>query len=141
MKSAHLALAIWNVGAMALGGFILPTDARADASLNCDAYAHAAVTQNQQNLALGCGFVGLAWSNDFAGHRDWCLAPATKMLNVTSEDIARASALASCGSKLSNNTTLKLKRLKPTDLLGLNPQPEPPKPADLFGLNPQPEPP
>ena len=35
----------------------------------------------------------------------------------------------------------KKKSVKPSDLVGLNPQPEPPKPADLVGLNPQPEPP
>jgi hypothetical protein len=74
-------------------------DARADANLNCDAYAGAAVAQNQQNLAQGCGLTGGAWSNDFNAHRNWCRAPGTKMANLTAEDNARSAALAKCGNK------------------------------------------
>jgi hypothetical protein len=127
--------------------FLTPRIASSDASLNCDAYAFAAVAQQQQNVAQTCGFSGPAWSVDFNGHKDWCLAPSTMMANLTFEHNARAQALAQCGVQVPEGAAgdLKLnlqpKQLTPVDLLGLNPQPEPPKPVDLFGLNPQPEPP
>jgi hypothetical protein len=73
--------------------------AAGDVNLNCDAYAGAAVAQQQQNLAQSCGLGGPAWSLDFAAHRTWCLAPATKMENLTAEDEARRSALALCADK------------------------------------------
>jgi hypothetical protein len=147
MKNASLSATIPYIATLVLGGLVLAADARADTNLNCDAYAAAAVAQNQQNIAWGCGLTGLAWSNDLIGHRNWCLAPATKMPNLTHEDNARTSALAQCGDRLTKGNIgdfkpgLQSEPLSPVDLLGLNPQPEPPKPADLFGLNPQPEPP
>ena len=73
--------------------------AAADANLNCDAYAGAAVAQQQQNLAQNCGYAGPAWSLDFANHRAWCSAPATKMEHLTAEDGARRDALALCADK------------------------------------------
>jgi hypothetical protein len=145
MKNASLSATIPYIATLVLGSLVLAADARADTNLNCDAYAAAAVAQNQQNIALGCGLTGLAWSNDHAGHRNWCLAPATKMPNLTHEDDARTSALAQCGNKQGTigdfKPDLQSEPPRPVDLLGLNPQPEPPKPVDLFGLNPQPEPP
>lgn len=78
---------------------LLTTGALADANLNCDAYAGAAVAQNQQNESFKCGFSGSAWSGDFNAHRQWCLAPATKMQNLTAEDNARKQALAQCAEK------------------------------------------
>jgi hypothetical protein len=71
----------------------------ADANLNCDAYAGAAVAQNKQNISQGCGFTGGRWSSDFAGHRAWCLAPGTHMADLTAEDQARQQALAQCAAK------------------------------------------
>jgi hypothetical protein len=78
---------------------LVASGATADPNLNCDAYAGAAVAQQLQNMAQGCGFAGPAWSTDFAGHRNWCLAPATTMANLAAEDQARQSALAQCASK------------------------------------------
>jgi hypothetical protein len=82
-----------------LPAFLAAPAALADANLNCDAYAGAAVAQQQQNLAQGCGFSGPAWSADFAAHRNWCLSPATKMANLTNENNARNAALAQCAAK------------------------------------------
>lgn len=48
--------------------FVAP--AAADANLNCDAYAGAAVAQNQQNLAQNCGFGGGRWLSNFKAHFD-----------------------------------------------------------------------
>jgi hypothetical protein len=75
------------------------TGVLAEANLNCDAYAGAAVAQSQQNEIFKCGFSGPAWSSDFNAHRQWCLAPATKMQNLTAEDNARKQALAQCAEK------------------------------------------
>jgi hypothetical protein len=87
----------------AIAAFFLPLAqapvAQADTNLNCDAYAGAATAQNQQNETLNCGFSGLAWSGDFEAHRKWCLAPGTKMHNLTAEDNARKHALAQCAAK------------------------------------------
>jgi hypothetical protein len=156
MKRAYFSSNIPTSAIFVLGIFVLTVDARADSNLNCDAYADAAVAQNQQNITLGCGFAGPAWSDDFAAHRNWCLAPATGMPNLTSEDQARTSALARCSNKFSKGNigesqpNLQSGPPKPVDLLGLNPQPEPPSagqgtmilnPAAKVGLNPQPEPP
>ena len=85
--------------AVLLLSFASPTGAEADSNLNCDAYAGAAVAQNQQNENLGCGFGGAAWSSDFNAHRQWCRAPGTKMESLTAEDKARSAALAQCGAK------------------------------------------
>lgn len=161
MIGSSVSATIRNIVVLAVGSFVLAVPARADSNLNCDAYAAAAVAQHQQNIALGCGFTGAAWSNDHAGHRNWCFAPATKMANLTHEDGARVSALALCSDKLAKGNLgssgpgqpalpnpVELLGLNPqpeppsrVEMFGLNPQPEPPKPVDLFGLNPQPEPP
>ncbi len=71
----------------------------ADGKLNCDAYANAAVTQQHQNVAIGCGYSGGAWSGDFIGHRNWCLRADVVMENLTDEDRARAGALEICLAK------------------------------------------
>jgi hypothetical protein len=79
---------------------LLPTTgALADVNLNCDAYAGAAAAQSQQNEIFKCGFSGSAWNSDFNAHRQWCLAPATNMQNLTVEDNARKQALAQCAEK------------------------------------------
>jgi hypothetical protein len=75
------------------------TGARATANLNCDAYAGAAVAQNQQNENFKCGFTGAAWNNDFSAHRNWCLSATTTMQNLTAEDNVRKQALAQCAEK------------------------------------------
>ena len=61
----------------------------ADPNLNCNAYAGAAVAQNQQNVGQQCGFNGGRWLDDFKAHFDWCAAPATTMANLVAEDTAR----------------------------------------------------
>ena len=58
----------------------------------CNVYAAAAVSQQQKNLNLGCGYAGPRWSKNVAGHFAWCMgagAPA-----IQAETNARASMLA-----------------------------------------------
>ncbi|GEM_PF-1416862 len=76
-----------------------PPPALADANLNCDAYAGAAIAQNGQNLAQNCGFTGGRWSNAFRAHADWCAAPGTTMADLVREDRSRQEALAQCASR------------------------------------------
>lgn len=89
------------VGCAALAAAVvaLSVDARADQNLNCDAYAAAAVAQQNENLALRCGFAGGAWSANYEGHRAWCLLPGVAMANLTHEDRARADGLKLCKQK------------------------------------------
>lgn len=93
MKRIPIRIAALIVALLPTGGVL------ADANLNCDAYAGAAAAQNQQNEIFKCGFSGSAWSSDFNAHRQWCLAPATKMQNLTAEDNARKQALVQCAEK------------------------------------------
>lgn len=39
----------------------------------CAAYAQGAVFQQSRNINLGCGFGGIRWSGNYAGHYAWCL--------------------------------------------------------------------
>ncbi len=77
----------------------LATPAHPDANLDCDAYAAAAVAQQERNIALGCGYRGGGWSTDFAGHRNWCLQDNVRMADLTGEDGGRAGALEICLAK------------------------------------------
>lgn len=99
MKFSCFAVSLRAIAAVFVLTPVSATRVQADANLNCDAYAGAAVAQNQQNENLGCGFSGGAWSSDFNAHRKWCLASGTKMENLAAEDKARSAALAQCGAK------------------------------------------
>lgn len=90
---------VLGCAALAAACLVLSGEARADQNLNCDAYAAAAVAQQNENLALRCGFAGGAWSADYAGHRAWCLQPGVAMANLTHEDRARADGLKLCKQK------------------------------------------
>lgn len=93
IRPAAIAAAVVTVSCM------LGTGAFADSNLNCDAYAGAAVAENQQNIAQNCGFTGPGWQSDFNAHRAWCLSPAVHMADLTTEDQARQTALAQCANK------------------------------------------
>jgi len=58
----------------------------------CDAYAKAAVSQNNHNLMRGCGFTGPRWSADYETHYTWCTYGANVQL-VDAETQARQQAL------------------------------------------------
>jgi hypothetical protein len=47
----------------------------------CRNYASTAVSQNAESRALGCGFTGNAWSDNRAGHYEFCL-----MVNASQYD-------------------------------------------------------
>lgn len=85
--------------------FGLAGPVRADANLNCDAYAAKAVFQNAHNNNIGCGFTGGRWSDNYEGHKAWCLSDGVQMQNLTFEDNARIGALAEC-QKLQQNACI-----------------------------------
>jgi hypothetical protein len=67
---------------------------RAGTPAVCNVHVSAAVSQQQKNKNLGCGYGGPRWSFNFAGHYPLCLgagAPA-----IQAETNARASMLAAC---------------------------------------------
>ena len=70
--------------------------ALADPNLNCDAYAKAAVAEQQQNLQLGCGLTGLPWQDNFQAHFNWCQSPGVDIMAVSNADQFRLGALAQC---------------------------------------------
>lgn len=88
------ALAIPIVGGM-LAAFAV-VSAKADTNLNCDAYAKAAIAEQQQNLQLGCGFSGPAWQDNYQAHFNWCQSPGIGITHVSGEDASRLNALAQC---------------------------------------------
>jgi len=93
-KSAAIALVLASA---------FSTEACADSNLNCDAYAGAAVAQNQQNITLNCGFTGAGWLSDFNAHRNWCLSPGVQITDISIEDQNRQAALAQCATKAQAN--------------------------------------
>jgi hypothetical protein len=88
------ALAIPIVGGM-LSAFAV-VSANADTNLNCDAYAKAAIAEQQQNLQLGCGFSGPAWQDNYQAHFAWCQSPGIGITHISGEDASRLNALAQC---------------------------------------------
>lgn len=90
------------IGALLFSALVVPAfqnPALADESVNCDAYGQAAVRQQKENLARGCGFKGRGWSTNYAGHVGWCKSANVKMADLTHEDRRRAQALQACDQK------------------------------------------
>lgn len=60
---------------------------------SCDAYAKAAVQNNEENIRRGCGYLGLRWSSDYTGHFNWCMgvddATAQRESRAREEDLRK----------------------------------------------------
>lgn len=76
-------------------GFALPA-AQAEANLNCDAYAKAAVAEQQQNIQFQCGLTGPAWQDDYMAHFNWCQSPGVGIMDISGADQFRIAALQQC---------------------------------------------
>jgi hypothetical protein len=76
---------------------VCDTPKAASESLNCQAYAAIAVSQQEQNIQMKCGFAGGRWSDDFNAHFKWC--QTATMAKLTAEGKARKGALAQCAKK------------------------------------------
>lgn len=59
------------VAAMAWSGTSIVAQAANPAV--CAMYAQGAVFQQSKNINLGCGYGGIRWSGNYAGHYAWCL--------------------------------------------------------------------
>ena len=66
---------------------------------NCAAYAAAAVAQNEQNKAVGCGLTGGRWQSDYDAHFTWCQQQNVGIQDLSSEDHARKVELQACSAK------------------------------------------
>ena len=62
----------------------------------CSEYAKTAVQQNNENVALGCGFTGARWDSSAA--ENWCRAVSPDL--PVSETAARADALNDCRAQI-----------------------------------------
>ena len=60
----------------------------------CQQYADTAVRQNQLNTSKGCGYTGNKWSNNNAGHYNWCLGVSENAAHQETE--ARKILLDNC---------------------------------------------
>jgi len=60
----------------------------------CNRYADTAVNQNRQNIRRRCGFRGNRWSNNRAGHFNWCMRVSRRSANA--ETNGRVSQLRNC---------------------------------------------
>jgi hypothetical protein len=67
------------------------------AQANCDLYGKLALSQQQQNEELKCGFTGSAWSPDLKTHKDWCASVSPDRWKVELQN--RQQQLDACKSK------------------------------------------
>lgn len=86
---------------MTVATLAVAVPAQAAPDLNCDAYATAATEQNAQAKSLGCGFSGSRWSDNYAGHRTWCLKEGVGIMDVSREDQLRKDELQTCKARVS----------------------------------------
>ncbi len=90
-SSTRRALAVCVLVAAGLAG---PVSAQQAAT--CESYANTALDQNRRNQALGCGYGGAGWSDDYAAHETWCLQPGVGREELAHEYNAREEALQFC---------------------------------------------
>jgi hypothetical protein len=79
----------------------------------CTAYAQGAIFQQNRNLAMGCGYSGLRWMNNFGAHYAWCLGAPYGA--VQAEGNIRKSMLQQCaggGNKTKTFVNPKYKGLR-----------------------------
>ena len=79
----------------------------------CSVYAASAVSQNQKNKQMNCGFTGSRWMSKPGLHYSWCLGASNSA--VQAETNKRAAMLASCGgggSTVKNFVNPKYKGLR-----------------------------
>lgn len=62
----------------------------------CRSYATTAVSQQSQNLSMGCGLNGDIWHSNYQSHYNWCMTVDTG--SSSSDERSRSSALTSCQS-------------------------------------------
>jgi hypothetical protein len=82
-----------TVGVVLAASFIASA-AQAASPAFCTSYATKALIAEQENLDEGCGFSGVRWSFDFAGHYGWCLSVSKAVAN--GEKMARKFNLLAC---------------------------------------------
>jgi hypothetical protein len=56
----------------------------------CEPYAKTAVSQNEENIRLGCGYSGIKWHSDYERHLQWCQTVSQSEADAAVEERARA---------------------------------------------------
>lgn len=83
------------IGAVLMLGLATAPAATAATPAVCSVYAATAVSQNQKNKQMNCGFTGSRWMSKPALHYSWCIGATNAA--VQAETNARAALLAKCG--------------------------------------------
>lgn len=90
-----------GLATQAQADFVIPTLAqiqdRQAAIQYCKGYASSAVQQFSKSQALGCGFSGPRWNNDYQGQYNWCLTVLEPF--ALNEEGIRSDALKACQEK------------------------------------------
>lgn len=73
----------------------------------CSEYVRTAVQQNDENVALNCGFTGARWDSNAANHENWCRVVASEL--PVSETAARADALEPCREQVARRGQIENK--------------------------------
>ena len=79
----------------------------------CEQYAKTAVDQNKKNQWTNCGYTGNRWSNNYAGHFNWCLSVSKSDAN--NETKTRTEQLQQCLSKLGIKKPISTPEERPKD--------------------------
>lgn len=80
-----------------LAALIVAVFASGSAAADCSDYGALAVAQQQENVALGCGFTGLRWHVDGAAHAGFCTLVGESA--AAAESSVREEALAGCRAR------------------------------------------
>lgn len=87
-----------GIATHARADFVIPTLGQIQdrqAAINyCKGYASNAVQQFAKSQALGCGFSGPRWNNDYQGQYNWCLTVLEPF--ALNEEGIRSDALKAC---------------------------------------------
>ena len=78
-----------------------------------------AVQQNEENIALNCGFTDARWNSNRADHENWCQAVGADA--AAKHTAARKTALDKCRYAIAHP-------VNPTDKLGIEQTPKPRNP-------------
>lgn len=92
---------------------------------SCGEYAKTAVQQNEQNIALRCGFTDARWNSNQADHENWCQGVGPDA--AAKHTAARKAALDKCRYAIAHP-------VNPTDKLGIEETPKPVNPIDKQGV-------
>jgi hypothetical protein len=96
LLAAAAAVVVASATSASAFDFSNPTDKRA----YCQVYARQALNDVQSSETRGCGFTGVAWSNDFNEQFNWCMSQSD-VGTTTQENVTRSTAVEQCSGSAS----------------------------------------